>query len=623
MRAMCGFSGMLAFGGMADETAVRAMTSRLAHRGPDASGIRAFPKVVLGHRRLAIIDLSDAGQQPMSDRADRYHLVYNGELYNYRSLRAQLVGNPCWTQTDTEVLLHTLIQGGRSALSDFNGMFAFAFWDREREELWLGRDPLGIKPLYFYRDRERLVFASELRALLASGYVPAKLDADGVVDFLRTQTVQAPATVVEGVHMLLPGCLMRARPDGFVSIERYHSLGRPDPSASAAELSDGQIHQRVRELLSAAVERRLVADVPFGAFLSGGIDSSVIVGLMSQVLNQPVQTFSVGFDEEEFSEAPFARAVARRFATDHHEIRLSAGDFLETVPEALSAMDHPSGDGPNTYVVSRATRRAGVTMALSGLGGDELFAGYEVFRRASQLRRMAGLGRLPRPLRAAAGGVVRRVRPGVAGLKLEALMALPDYQLASYYPITRRLFLDDALGELLRCRPLPPDRTAHIARMHSPTALPASSQLSLCEINTYMQNTLLRDTDQMSMAVALEVRVPFLDRDLVDFVLTVPDRLKFGQKPKALLIDSLPGLLPEEIVVRPKMGFTLPWANWLHRELRPLCEQRLLSLAERSLFLPGAIAKLWARFSLGDPAITWSRVWALVVLEDWLQRAGM
>ncbi len=621
---MCGIAGIAGHPRPEEAAAaVRRINAAQAHRGPDADGLWSDANVALGHRRLKIIDLSSAADQPFHSADGRHVLVFNGEIYNYRELRAELERLPAVppfrTGSDTEVLLAALVAWGPGALDRLQGMFAFAWWDRTERRLLLARDRLGIKPLYLHEDGGRLVFASELRALLASGLVPKALDAEGLVDHLRYQTVHAPRTLVAGVRMLLPGHWL-AWHDGRIEQGRYWDLVG-HARGEAAGLSLETVRREVRERLTRAVERRLVADVPFGAFLSGGIDSSAVVGLMAQVSSAPVSTFSVVFDEEEFSEERYARIVAKRFATRHTAIRLRPDDMLRLLPHALAAMDHPSGDGPNTYVVSKVTKEAGITMALSGLGGDELFAGYPVFTRSATLWRWRALGLLPPALRGLAGDVLAWARPSAATAKLPGLLGAPGLGVAHSHPFSRITFLDRALLRLVDLPKLPPNAVAAslAARFRDGAGeLPLLSQVSVAELDTYLPDVLLRDTDQMSMAHALEVRVPFLDHELVEFVLGVADAHKYPHSPKKLLVDALGDLLPERIVNRPKMGFTLPWEHWMRNELRSFCEARLRNLGTRPMFRPAGVEALWKRFLAGDRRVNWARVWGLVVLADWL-----
>jgi asparagine synthase (glutamine-hydrolysing) len=598
------------------------MNDALSHRGPDDSGIFSEPGITLGHRRLSIIDLSAAGHQPMSYKDERYVIVYNGELYNFRELRNQLNDHTTFqTNSDTEVILAAYAKWGEACLDHFNGMFAFAIYDKQHQELFIARDRLGIKPVYYSQTDQHIVFSSELRGLFASGLVNKKLDKRSLADYLRYQTVHAPATIIENVQLLLPGHFMRIK-GNRVEIKRWWEL-KINPTGIVPDIAD--IKKEVRKLLRDAVERRLIADVPFGTFLSGGIDSSIIVGLMSEVATSPVNTFSVTFDDSEFSEAVYAKKIAQKFKTIHHEIKLKPEDFLRDLPEALDAMDHPSGDGPNTYVVSKATKKAGVTMALSGLGGDELFCGYDIFKRSVELEEKRWLNYVPRGIRVLAGNMLKK-RSGIAGEKKAVVLGLKEINFASFYPVSRQVLLEEQLNMIAKQKDTTPNAVETISKAIAEKSRDHQyllSRVSLAEISTYMQNVLLRDTDQMSMAHALEVRVPFLDYTLVEYVLNLPDNIKFPHTPKKLLVDACKDLLPDEIVNRPKMGFTFPWKKWMQQELKSFCEERLENLGKRPQFNAEGLTSLWNSFLADDPKVTWSRIWPLVVLSHWLEKNGI
>ncbi|MBK9148080.1 MAG: asparagine synthase (glutamine-hydrolyzing) [Flavobacteriales bacterium] len=622
---MCGIAGIHGLEGITDpEALAHRMTGAMAHRGPDATGVLRRGNSVIGHRRLSIIDLSAGSNQPFVSTDGRYALAFNGEIYNYRELRKQLDWD--WrTGSDTEVLLAAFAHWGSDCLHRLHGMFAFAVHDAAGDELFIARDRMGIKPLYWYRDDRHVLFASELRALLATGMVPRRLDSDALVDHLRYQTVHAPATMVQGVRMLEAGHWLRINDQEVRSGRWYDLVTAVDRSAERLPIE--QVRKEVRDRLSRAVEKRLVSDVPFGAFLSGGIDSSAVVGLMAQASAQPVHTFSVVFDEEAFSEEKYARIVAMKFRTEHTAIRVQPADMLRLLPDALAAMDHPSADGSNTYLVSKVTKEAGITMALSGLGGDEVFAGYPVFTRTIALWKKRWVTQFPRGLRSLAATAIALARPGITSEKLGALLGLASFSVDDTFPVSRLTRTDSELRQLLRRDAMPANRVAKmmhaLIRDDGGHALPLLSQVSLGELSTYLQSVLLRDTDQMSMAHALEVRVPFLDHELVEFVLGVSDAQKYPHTPKQLLVDSLGDLLPAEIVNRPKMGFTLPWELWMRNELRAFCEARIAYLERRPEFRKGAVAGLWRRFLAGDQRVNWSRLWSLVVLGDWLERHGI
>ncbi|MGZ3865330.1 MAG: asparagine synthase (glutamine-hydrolyzing) [Bacteroidia bacterium] len=623
---MCGISGIISSCHPSDKIipALQRMNNAIAHRGPDAEGTWNDGYAYLGHRRLSIIDLSDAGKQPLFSYDKRYAIVYNGELYNYKELRLQLQRavqgtseRPYLfsTQTDTEVILASYLRWGIDCLQHFNGMYAFAIYDTVEKTVFIARDRMGIKPLYYSFQNETLVFASEIRSVLKSGLVEKNIKRDSLVDYLQYQTVHAPDTIIEGINMLMPGNFIWLEKGEF-KIQPYWQIEK-SINYESEEKSYNEICGDVRNLFYAAVERRLVADVPFGAFLSGGIDSSAVVGAMTKVSSQQVKTFSVIFDESEFSEAQYARIVAKKFNTDHHEIKLSPKDFLLQLPEALNAMDHPSGDGPNTYIVSKATRKAGITMALSGLGSDEIFCGYEIFKRSYKLEKQWWMNFVPRLFRAPAGIAMKNFGKSVSAQKMGEIISKPLMNFVSSYPLSRQVLLDSEVKKLLKREELPMNKVYRLLRMldydkkdHRLT------KYSIAEISTYMQNVLLRDTDQMSMAVALEVRVPFLDYKLVEYVLGVSDKHKYPHTPKKLLTDSLQELLPPEIINRKKMGFVLPWEQWMKNELKDFCRERLNSLEDMGLSGPH-VDVLWERFLKNDPRINWSRIWPLVTLSNW------
>ena len=624
---MCGITGIH---GKADGSAwatAHRMTEALSHRGPDAEGHWTDDRqVVLGHRRLSILDTSDTANQPMVSWCGRFVIAFNGEVYNYRELKEEL-DYPFKTTGDTEVVLAALKQWGTAALSRFNGMFALALWDCQEERLLLARDRMGIKPLYLQTSDEGLIWASEIRALLASNRIDRKLNKAGAIDFLRYQTVHGPSTLIEGVEMLPAGHLLWADDN-----ETKTELWWDPATAGAATAGDGQpwtynhgpAATKVQELLLDSVQLRMRSDVPFGAFLSGGIDSSAIVAMMSEVSSRKVATFNVAFEEDEFDESRYARIVADRYHTDHHEIRLSADDFLEAIPHALSATDHPSGDGPNTFVVSQATKKAGLTVALSGLGGDELFAGYPVFRRTTDLLEKQWAMSWPRGIRKLVGSAYRAARPGVTADKFAMLLAGDALDPSSTYPISRRILVEKEIQKLTPLAPTSDSVTMWCQQVLKQTPardLPVFSRISLAEMHTYMQHVLLRDTDQMSMAHALEVRVPFLDHRLVEVALAVSDRVKFPHTPKALLTAALGDRLPREIIDRPKMGFTLPWEIWMRGPLEDTCHQGLNVLVDRGLLRDKAAESLWKGFKTGR--VTWSRVWTLVALGQWIDRHGL
>ncbi len=617
---MCGIAGIVTVDHRDLKAPLERMSEAIAHRGPDHSGMYTGQQVGLAHRRLSIVDLSAHANQPMYSPDGRYILVYNGEVYNFRELKSELGDYPYQTKSDTEVIIAAFMKWGANSFTRFNGMFAFGLWDTVENTLYLVRDKSGIKPVYYAQGKDYFLFSSEVRSLLASGSVPRKLDNEGVLEYFQYQTVHAPRTLVEGVRMLEAGYYLKIKTTPALSVENicYGSF-RDIVGTNIIRKDEKEIRQDIYHLLQKSVERRMIADVPMGAFLSGGIDSSVLVGLMAQLSNEPVNTFNVNFDESEYSEARYAEMIARKFNTRHTEIRLQPKDFLASLPDALAAIDHPSGDGPNTWIVSREVRKRGIKVAFSGLGGDELFAGYAHFKRALVYDKYAAWAKMPQWLKGSVGDALKKMKPSVSTNKFAEILKMKSWDLSHTYPIGRRMFLDAELSGLLNLN-VDHDRVAAICAdipKHKELVL---SQVTLAEFDTYMQHVLLRDTDQMAMAIPIEGRLPFLDNDLIEYVLNIPDTVKNPITPKKLLVESMGDLLPPEIVNRPKMGFVLPWNVWMRNELLDFCQHHIAGLSHRNFIKADRLLKYWQQFLAGDKTITWSRIWYLVVLEYWLER---
>lgn len=621
---MCGIAGAFNWNSKSpDPILLNKMNQAMLHRGPDGEGVWIKGPVGLVQRRLAIIDLSSNGLQPFHSFDGRFVLVFNGEIYNYLELKSKL-SYPWKTSTDTEVLMAAWIEWGISCLSHLKGMFAFAVYDNFTSELYIVRDRLGIKPLYYSVVGDVVYFASEVRTLLATGVISPLINKKGIVNYLRFQTVNTPRTIVDGINALSPGNYIHIKPGKFFKIERYWNPLDKALYWLEQDLSESKAKSLIFEALYAAVERRLTADVPFGAFLSGGIDSTAIVALMSHIIPGRVNTFTISFEDKEFSEARFAAFVANKFKTNHNDIKLRPDDFLHDLPLALAALDHPSGDGPNTWVVSKATKNAGITMALSGLGGDEIFAGYPHFKQLFKLQKQGWLNILPLSTRRTIGGFLQKIKPSIATAKMAQALDSEYIDIESAYPTIRQVILEKQIADLVGTKNLPINRALEImTQLRSDPrweALPKLSKISLAEMNTYLLNVLLRDADQMSMAHALEVRVPFLDHELVELVLGIKDKIKFPNKPKQLLVDALGSLIPVEVWNRPKMGFTLPFTSWMQGPLNEFCTERLKILYEGDLFSKDVVLDQWNAFKKNDPRTSWSRLWTLVVLGDWIKR---
>lgn len=625
---MCGIIGIITNQSRAtiSEPLQRGLRA-LAHRGPDDQGVEFISDerdgltVAFAQSRLAILDLSPAGHQPMRDDITGNWITYNGEVFNFRQAREKLIqrGLRFQSESDTEVLLKGYGLLGDAAITDWRGMFAFGFWHARARQLTLLRDRLGIKPLYYFHDGQTLLFASELRALLATGLVPRRLSAAALDSYLAFGSVQQPLTIIENVYALLPGHKLNFK-DGQLTTTPYWELRAdavPEPVKDAAAL-----RAEISALLHEAVRLRLVADVPVGVFLSGGIDSSAIVALLRRATKQEIKSFSVCFREQEFSEQSYAETVARQYQTQHTNVLLTEGEILAQLPHALRAMDQPSIDGINTYIVSQAAADAGLKVALSGLGGDEVFAGYRVFRtvaRDEQLRAVAGA--VPFGVRNAAAAALGAFASGQRASKLSALLRSEQFDEHSvrlhrqlFSPAQRRALQHAKLEHTTEQTELAvwTERQLALCAQADPI-----NQASALELGGYLGNTLLRDTDAMSMAHSLEVRVPLLDHLLVERMLTIPGAFKLrAEQPKWLLTNAAPDL-PREIIDRPKRGFELPFKVWLQGKLRTEAEAVLQSSRLTSLLHAPEMQTIWRGFLAGN--ISWSRVWSFYVLGQWLE----
>ena len=630
---MCGILGAVgAPDAVQQECLVQGLTA-LAHRGPDDSGWQLIhhqvpqpTSVFLGNRRLAILDLSPAAHQPMEDRETGNWIVYNGEIYNFQEIRSELQadGTVFTSRSDTEVILKAYVKWGSGCLDHFRGMFAIAIWDARARALFLARDRFGEKPLYYFHSDSFFIFASEVRSLLRTGLVARTLDKVGLLDFLRYGSVSDPDTLIRGVRCLPPAHCLWLK-NGKASIRKYWDLDNVSPQGAALSLTGHAEAQRIDELrsqLEDAILLRTVSDVPVGIFLSGGIDSSSLVALLSGK-RPSSSTFSVVFRESDYSEAQYSRSVSKRFGTDHHEIVISGHEVMNSVQNIISAMDQPTIDGVNTYIISRETRRMGYKVALSGLGADEIFAGYGTFKAVPRMEWIASWANSINPmLRHLLAFMIRapiyKHRPRAE--KLAALIR--DNQNVSHpYTLARTLFMPHQLEQLISTCAVDADRTKEPLAQTAKWAerFDAVNRTSYLELRHYMANTLLRDSDCMAMAHGLELRVPFLDHKLAEFMFRIPgrDKIKSGIS-KWLLVEAMRGALPSAIVNRPKRGFTFPFEVWLKKEMRRDMEE---VLSDESANLAAGldrkfVTSVWKDFMSGKT--TWSRPWSLYVLKSWV-----
>ena len=625
---MCGIAGIV------DPTtstelrvaAVDKMCAAMLHRGPDDGGCESRSNVTLGMRRLAIFDPAN-GHQPMSSPDGRHTLIFNGAIYNHRALRDELsaTGWAFRTHCDTEVLLAAFGRWGERCLGRLRGMFAFAVWDESERTLFLARDPFGIKPLYYRQDGGRLIFASELNALIASGVSDAAIDPLSVADYLAWLAVPAPRTIYRDVFSLRPGECATFR-EGRLEIRSAWSFSSIPDDAKPAATREEFLHE-LRARLDDTIRAHVLADVPVGAFLSGGLDSAVVVGLMTRATGSRLRTFSIDFEESGYSESTFASATARHFGTDHHVSILTGAQVAGDLNTLLATLDHPTGDGINTFYASRAAHEGGVKVALSGLGGDELFGGYPSFRNVPRLARWLPLWRA-----APAGArrrVVARLRRGDVRQRKLADMLEHARDVQELAALQRRVFSDgdrhallasDVRASLGHRSPLHPEFTTLSPDLAN---VGTFEIMSAWELRTYMADVLLRDSDTMSMRHSLELRVPFVDRPLIEWLWRQPAAFKSDRHHrKTPLSDATADILPPDLAGRAKRGFTLPFPVWMKRELRPFLAETFsdASVDRCQLFNRGEVQRQWSGFLTGNDEQQWSRVWSLAVLIAFANR---
>jgi asparagine synthase (glutamine-hydrolysing) len=624
---MCGIAGLLDFNNTSENPGrvLRTMLDSIRHRGPDDRGEELLssengPTLHLGHQRFSIIDLSPGGHQPMPNDEKSLWLSTNSEIYNYRELREELSDTFRFnSQSDTEVLLKSYEHWGIDCLEKLRGMFAFAVWDSKKQQLILARDRLGIKPLYYIAGEKQFLFASEVRALLASGLSDSEINPTGLYHYLSFGHLKSPETLIGNIQELKPGHYLIVERDGsFKETQYWHPLdvlNEPE--------KDGQ---DIQNILQDAVKYRQVSDVPIGAFLSGGIDSSAIVSHMASVSDEPITTLTIGFKEKEFDESEHSAEISRLFKTEHKLLTLDEEQLLDALPAAISAMDQPTMDGINTFLISRAANEAGLKVVLSGLGGDELFGGYPSFQLVPNLlEKKKWLQHYPKFLLNLGTKMLKYSLSSDQSIKLDHWLNGKLSGAHEYYLI-RALYCQDQVSELFQDQSLVEKETLknfqttqeslNLEKLDGEFNL-----ISYLETTHYLQNMLLRDTDMMSMAHPVEVRVPFMDHKLVEHMFSMPAKLKkLTATPKALLVDSMKPPLPDSIVHRKKMGFTLPFEPWMRGAMKPEMESVLLTSVKplENLISQETTEKIWQQFLAGK--ISWSRPWALYVLKRWVDK---
>lgn len=631
---MCGIAGLMQVTA-ADGTHLRGdverMVTVLHHRGPDGRGIWYDPQrgVVLGHCRLAVVDLTEAGAQPMMSASGRFVLNFNGEIYNAPELRSLLDRDHgiAWRgHSDTEVLLEAIaLWGLESALRRATGMFAFALWDREERVLFLARDRIGEKPLFYGWVGNSFLFASELKALYCHPNWRGEIDRNSLQEFLRFSYVNAPRSIYAGIHKLLPGTYAQLRysdpPGTAARATAYWSV--PPATGRVSGRSDESYVDHLEQLLTRSIQRQLVADVPVGAFLSGGIDSTIVVAIAQRLSSRPVRTFTIGFREGVFDESAHAARVAEHLGTEHHHAYVGPSDALDLIPRLPDLFDEPQADSSQipTFFVSRLARQQ-VTVALSGDAGDELFCGYNHYVMADRLWR--AIGRTPRIARSAAGAALRGVSHAMQGLP-------PKRALDRAYKLGLTIDADSdaALYERLvdnwhGLQPVIDARTLPWWRPEALRLLSSDRWLAMCvqDLLTYLPNAILTKVDRAAMSVSLETRIPFLDHAVVEYALSLPMHLKFSNgRGKVILRKLLQRYVPAQLTERPKSGFAVPIASWLRGPLRGWAEDLLSesSLRKHSFFAIPVLRRCWLEH-VNDYRDWSAALWNVLMFQAWIAR---
>ena len=623
---MCGICGKINFTGKpVEEGLLRAMAETLTHRGPDDEGVYIGGSVGLGHRRLSVIDLSKAAHQPMPNEDETLWIVYNGEVYNFEELKEELLakGHRFRSHSDTEVILHLYEEEGAKSVERLRGMFAFAIWDTKKKELFLARDRTGQKPLFYRIDDkdETFHFASEIKAILKDPTVKARPDLTAIDHYMTWQCVPAPYSAFDGIKKLPPAHYMTIK-DGKAKLTRYWRLDY----TPKLDMTESEIKSKLVYEMREAVKLRMISDVPLGAFLSGGVDSSAVVALMAEVSNQPIKTFAIGFKDAAYNELSYAKIIAERFKTNHTEFIIEP-NALEILPKLVWHYGEPFADSSAipTYYVSQLARDK-VTVALNGDGGDESFAGYERYMANELSDRITRF--LPKPLARLMLMIAMKLPHGTSPKNtlwrakrfLQGSLKTPEMRNADWMghfspEIKRELYTSDLLDKLSESLPY----DAYLKRFSETDAVSSLDKLLYNDINSYLPEDLLVKVDVASMASSLEARSPFLDHKFMEFAATIPSSLKLkGRTTKYILKEALRGILPDNILFRPKMGFAVPIDRWFKNELKEMAYDTLLSTKaiERGYFKAASIERILNEHVTGK----WNwhhQIYNLLMLELW------
>ena len=625
---MCGIAGVLKFGQNArvDSSTLRAMCDVMTHRGPDDAGVYIDGRAGIGMRRLSIIDVA-GGHQPISNETGTIWIVFNGEIYNHAELRAKLepLGHRYRTNSDTETIIHLYEEYGRDCVHHLRGMFAFAIWDREQETLFIARDRLGIKPLYYHLSGDALVFGSEIKVVLAQGIRP-EFDSSTLTEYLAFGYLSGEDTFYKGIRKLMPGHSMEVSAGGACQVRQYWDL---DVSQTQAGHDEAYYVHSYRELLEQAVASHLMSDVPLGVFLSGGVDSSAVAALMTRIRKSPIETFSVGYTEQSYSELPYARTVARHLNSIHHEVMVSESEFFEALPQLIWHEDEPVvwPSSVSLYFVARLARER-VTVVLTGEGSDETLGGYSRYAFTLKNRSLDRWYRrlLPNFARRSVreliakspvlGANLRR-KLGHTFLGLDAA-SWSSFYFDNFFSAFSEAEQADLLTPEIKQKFAPGSAYKHVLAYWNNSRGEMLQRLLYTDIKTYLVELLMKQ-DNMSMAASIESRVPFLDHVLVEFATRIPQEVQLkGLTGKNVLKKAVEDLLPHEILYRPKLGFPTPWSGWLSGARLDSIESLLLEprSLDRGFFQSGAVRRLFSehRNKYRD---NYDRIWRLLNLELW------
>ena len=598
------------------ENKVKLMNSLNKHRGPDFSNTYLDSTVCLAHNGLSIIDLDSKTNQSFLSLDENIVLSFDGVIYNLLELKKELSNSYKFkTQIDTEVIIAAYQKWGIEMVHKFNGMFSFALWNKTKEELFLCRDRFGIKPLYYLEHNQSLLFSSSIKAIKSFYENELTVKEDDLLDFIQYGTVHQPNTILSNIKSVPRASFLVIGNQETKIFEYWNLFENSNPNKLPKEPL-----KKIKKLLLESVEKRLVSDTPHGIFLSGDISSIILVATASKVSNEEINTFSFFLKEKGSVERKFSRLVVEKYKTNHFELELNSNDILHQIEEPFKFMDHPSTDGISTFFTSKLAHEKGFKIALSSIGSDELFAGSSVFKQVLELENKKWLYSFPPQLRNIFGKLLQRKNQSLKSQKFAEILNLKLFELPYYYPVLRKIFTNNSINELTDFKNISSkDYSLNLGLKETLSKNRESnfsliSKASALEIETYLQNILLRGSEQMGMANSLEIRFPFLDYKLVEYVHSLPNGLKHSNK---LLVDSTKGWIPEEIIKKNKIDFVLPLEKWMKNELSSFCEESISNLEYYPHFNMSKVNLLWMNFLKGNPNINWIQIWSLVVLGKW------